>query len=71
MTLGQGHGEVIQDIFPDLYLICHKYLRFSSNGFDMRGKSRFSTHDEVISITPNILTDHIKLLRASKFGAPI
>ena len=38
-TLGQGHGVVIQYISPDPYILCAKYLRFSSNGFDMRGKS--------------------------------
>ena len=38
-TLGQGHGKVIQYISPDPYILCAKYLRFSSNGFDMRGKS--------------------------------
>ena len=41
MTLGQGHGKVIQYISPDPYILCAKYLRFSSNGFDMRGKSYF------------------------------
>ena len=39
VTLGQGHGKVIQYISPDPYIICAKYERFSSNGFDMRGKS--------------------------------
>ena len=39
VTLGQGHRKVIQYISPDPYIICAKYLRFSSNGFDMRGKS--------------------------------
>ena len=39
MTLGQGHGRVIQYISPDPYIICAKYERFSSNGLDMRGKS--------------------------------
>ena len=38
-TLGQGHGKVIQYISPDPYILCAKYLRFSSNGFDVRGKS--------------------------------
>ena len=38
-TLGQGHGMVIQDISPDPYILCTKYQRFSSNGFDVRGKS--------------------------------
>ena len=37
MTLGQGHGKVIQYISPDLYILCPEYLRFSSNGFDERG----------------------------------
>ena len=40
VTLGQGHGKVIQYISPDLYILCPKYLRFSSNGFDVRDKSR-------------------------------
>ena len=38
-TLGQGHGKVIQYTSPDPYILCAKYLRFSSNGFNMRGKS--------------------------------
>ena len=40
MTLGQGHGKVLQYILPDLYILCPKYLRCSWNGFDVRGKSR-------------------------------
>ena len=39
ITLGQGHQKVIQYIFPDLYFLCPKYLRFSLNGFDVRSKS--------------------------------
>ena len=39
VTLGQGHGEVIQYSSPDPYILCAKYLRLSSNGFDLRGKS--------------------------------
>ena len=39
VTLGQGHGKVIQYISPDPYIPCAKYERFSSNGFDVRGKS--------------------------------
>ena len=39
MTLGQGHGKVIQYNSPDPYILCGKYQRFSSNGFDVRGKS--------------------------------
>ena len=39
VTLGQSHGKVIQYIFPDPYILCAKYVRFSSNGFDVRGKS--------------------------------
>ena len=38
VTLGQGHKTVIQYIFPDPYILCAKYLRFSWNGFDVRGK---------------------------------
>ena len=39
VTLGQGHRKVIHYISPDPYILCAKYLRFSSNGFDVRGKS--------------------------------
>ena len=39
LTLGQGHGKVIQYISPDPYILCAKYLRFRPNCFDMRGKS--------------------------------
>ena len=39
VTLGQGHGKVIQYISPKPYILCAKYQRFSSNGFDVRGKS--------------------------------
>ena len=39
VTLGQGHGKVIQYIFPYPYILCAKYLRFRSNGFDVSGKS--------------------------------
>ena len=38
VTLGQGHGKVIQYISPDPYILCAKYQRFSSNSFDVRGK---------------------------------
>ena len=39
VTLGQGRQKVIQYISPDSYILCAKYLWFSSNGFDVRGKS--------------------------------
>ena len=39
VTLGQGHRKVIQYISPDSYILCAKYLWFSLNGFDARGKS--------------------------------
>ena len=39
MTFGQGHEKVIQYIFPDPYILCANDVRFSSNGFDVRGKS--------------------------------
>ena len=39
VTLGQGQGKVIQYISPDPYILCAKYQRFSSTGFDVRGKS--------------------------------
>ena len=38
VTLGQGYGKVIQYISPDPYILCAKYLRSSSNGFDVRQK---------------------------------
>ena len=34
VTLGQGHRKVIQYISPDPYILCAKYQRFSSNGFE-------------------------------------
>ena len=39
VTFGQGHGKVNQYISPDPYILCAKYVRFSWNGFDERGKS--------------------------------
>ena len=39
VTLGQGHRNATQYIFIDSYVLCAKYLKFSSNGFDVRGKS--------------------------------
>ena len=39
VTLSQGHGKVIQYIFPDPYILCAKYQWFSWNGFDVTGKS--------------------------------
>ena len=45
VTLGQGHGKVIKYISPDPYILCAKYQKFSSNGFDVRGKSFFATAD--------------------------
>ena len=39
VTLGQGHGNVIQYILPNLFIFLPKYLRLSSNSFDVRGKS--------------------------------
>ena len=39
VTLDQGHRKVIQYIFPDSYILCAKYLRFSWKGFDVRDKS--------------------------------
>ena len=39
VTLGQGHGEVIQYISPDPYILCAKYRRLRSNGCHVRGKS--------------------------------
>ena len=39
VTLGQGHGMAMQYISLDPYVISTKYVKFSSNGFDVRGKS--------------------------------
>ena len=39
VTFGQGHRKVIKYISPDTYILCAKYERFSSNSFDVRGKS--------------------------------
>ena len=39
VTLGQGHRNVTQYISPDSYILCAKYLSFSSNHFDVRDKS--------------------------------
>ena len=39
VILGQGHGKVIHYISLDPYIHCAKYVRFSSKGFDVRGKS--------------------------------
>ena len=38
-TLGQGHRKVILYISPDSYILCAKYLRFSSKRFDVRDKN--------------------------------
>ena len=44
MTLGQGHLKVIQYISPDPYILNPKYLRLSSNSFDVRGnKSHYGS----------------------------
>ena len=39
VTLGQGHGKVIQYISPDPYILCAINQKFSSNRFDVRGES--------------------------------
>ena len=41
-TLHQGYGKVIKYISPDPYILYAKFLRFSSKGFDGRGKSSCS-----------------------------
>ena len=38
VTLGQGHEKVIQYTYPDICILCPKYLRLSLNCFDVRGK---------------------------------
>ena len=38
VTLGLGHWKVIQYILPDLYILCPKYLRFSSNALTWEAK---------------------------------
>ena len=48
MTLGQGHGKVIQYYSPDLYN--PTYLTFSSKGFDQRGKG-FAAVDAVYTVS--------------------
>ena len=40
VTLCQGHGKVIQNTSPDLYILWSKCLRCSVNGFGVRGKTR-------------------------------
>ena len=40
VTLCQGHGKVVQNISRNPYILCPNYLRFSSNCFDVRAKSR-------------------------------
>ena len=42
MTLGQGHPKFNQYIFLDPYFLCPKYLRSTTNGFDVRSKSHRS-----------------------------
>ena len=37
VTLGQSQENVIQYMSPNLYILCPKYVRLSSNSFDMRG----------------------------------
>ena len=41
MTFSQGHGKVIQYIFPDLCIFCPKYLRISSKGLDIIKRQKF------------------------------
>ena len=38
VTLGQGHRKVIQYISPNSYILCAKYIWFSSNDFDGEAK---------------------------------
>ena len=40
ILLGLGHRKVIRYIFPDPYFLCPKYLRFRSNGLDVKSKRR-------------------------------
>ena len=53
MTLGQGHGKVIQYIFPDLYILCLKYLRFGSNGL-MWGAKVFAAADMAVAAAVDV-----------------
>ena len=39
VTLGQGHEKVTQYISLEPYILCAKFVRFSSNGLDVRGES--------------------------------
>ena len=57
VTLGQGHGKVIQYISPDPYILCAKYQRFSSNSerekfLQRRTRTRWK-RTENINVTPD------------------
>ena len=43
MTFSQGHGKVIQYIFPDDSILFPTYLKFSKNVFKMRRKGHINS----------------------------
>ena len=55
VALDQGHGKVIQYISTELYFIRLKYLDFSSNGFDIRGRGGNDLKTLMISLIPIFL----------------
>ena len=63
VTLGQGHGKVIQYISPDPFIVCAKYQRFSSNGLDMRGKSFTAADTAETSWKHKVIPDRGDLIR--------
>ena len=85
LTLGQGHGKVIQYIFLDPYILCPKYLTYSWNGFDVRGKSRCGggcsggghgrnewlndVSETVVSVTKLKVNDTVHSIKAVDCGA--
>ena len=48
VTLGRSYRKVIQYISRDPYTLCAKHVKFSSNGFDVRGKRfKLSSNSDV------------------------
>ena len=75
MTLGWGHGKVIQYISPGLSFFHPKYLKFSANGFDVRGNSHFgsSSGNELKTLSHpgprwlNDITEKKEITKADRF----
>ena len=61
VTLVQDHGKVIHYISPDLYILCTKYLRFSSNVFAVRGKSCWGSGRADTAVKMNWKHSHPRL----------